>query len=173
MKKIIMAVAIVCAAAIANAASLSWSLTGITASESTAVAAGSMVAYLMDGATYSAFSAADNKGAYVAANSLQSALIAVGRTGATASGTYGTYAPGDSISAYIVLFDGTDATKAANYASTTAQTITVPGAGNAKLTTTFAGTSGWQPAGDVPEPTSGMLVLIGMAGLALRRRRRA
>ena len=31
--------------------------------------------------------------------------------------------------------------------------------------------SGWQTVGAVPEPTSGLLLLMGVAGLALRRRR--
>lgn len=31
--------------------------------------------------------------------------------------------------------------------------------------------SGWQTVGAVPEPTSGLLILMGVAGLALRRRR--
>ena len=30
---------------------------------------------------------------------------------------------------------------------------------------------GWETGGSVPEPTSGLLVLVGLAGLALRRRR--
>ena len=34
----------------------------------------------------------------------------------------------------------------------------------------FAG-AGWYSASSVPEPTSGLLLLLGMAGLALRRRR--
>lgn len=33
------------------------------------------------------------------------------------------------------------------------------------------GASDWQTMGAVPEPTSGLLILLGMAGLALRRRR--
>ena len=31
--------------------------------------------------------------------------------------------------------------------------------------------SGWQTIGSAPEPTSGLLLLIGVAGLALKRRR--
>ena len=33
------------------------------------------------------------------------------------------------------------------------------------------GGSSWAPVGAIPEPTSGMLLLLGVAGLALRRRR--
>ena len=32
-------------------------------------------------------------------------------------------------------------------------------------------TQGFSPAGDVPEPTSGLLLLLGVAGLALKRKR--
>ena len=34
----------------------------------------------------------------------------------------------------------------------------------------FAG-AGWYTTASVPEPTSGLLMLVGLAGLALRRRR--
>ena len=40
----------------------------------------------------------------------------------------------------------------------------------ADTTATYAG-AGWYQAAAVPEPTSGLLMLLGMAGLALRRKR--
>jgi len=43
------------------------------------------------------------------------------------------------------------------------------GSDNAPTAATSYSSAGWYTA--VPEPTSGLLLLIGMAGLALRRRR--
>ena len=37
--------------------------------------------------------------------------------------------------------------------------------------TTAYGNAGWYVVGAVPEPTSGLLLLLGMAGLALKRKR--
>ena len=87
-----------------------------------------------------------------------------------ASATSGTYSGGDEVSAYIVLFDAADATAAKYYAATAVDTKTVPSSGNLSWSKTMAQTSGWTTTA-VPEPTSGLLMLLGMAGLALRRRR--
>ena len=177
MKKLMMFVAIVCATTFVNAASMAWGISNLSATPDKAAAAG-WVAYFMDGSKYSTFSGleASEVGAYVAANKLYSATSTSGRTGVNVSATSGTYSAGDSVSGYMVIFDNASATAADYYVYTALDTKSVPGAGNLQFTKTFAETSGWtatsggsQP--DVPEPTSGMLMLIGLAGLALRRRR--
>ena len=177
MKKLMMVVAIVCAATFANAAQMAWGITVVGATPDKAAAAG-WVCYFMDGSTYSTFTGLDASevGAYAAANYLYSATTASGRTGVNASATSGTYSAGDSVSGYMVIFDNASATAADYYAYTTLDTKTVPGAGALAFNKTFAETSGWTATSggsqsDVPEPTSGMLMLIGLAGLALRRRR--
>lgn len=172
MKKLILAVAIICAATVSQAASVAWGLSGVTASPANAAAAG-WVAYFMEGSTYSTFTstAADKLGAYCAANYTYTTTTSSGRTGVQASATSGTYAGGDSVSAYIVLFDAAAATEAKYYAATAVDTKTVPSSGNLQWAMTFSSdTSGWTTTA-VPEPTSGLLMLLGMAGLALRRRR--
>ena len=172
MKKLIIAAGIICITAVSNAAAVAWSLTGVTDSPDAAKAAG-WVAYFMDGSTYNAFSAltADKVGEFAAANYTYTATTAAGRGGAVGvTQTAGNYSAGDEVSAYIVIFNSADAKAATYYAATALDTKTVPGSGSLAWSKDFATTtSGWTTTA-VPEPTSGLLMLLGMAGLALRRR---
>ena len=172
MKKLIMMTAVICAAYLSHGAACSWALSGVTSSPDNTAAAG-WVAYFMDGSTYSTFSAltADKVGDYAAANYTYTTTTISGRTGVSAGATSGTYSAGDSVSAYVVLFDASKVADAKNYAVTSVLTQPVPASGNLQMAWAFSSdTAGWQTTA-VPEPTSGLLMLLGMAGLALRRRR--
>lgn len=75
----------------------------------------------------------------------------------------------------IITAEYTDSTYGDMYMAT-ARTITTTSAGAGSATTLFGGagtaaTGGVRNWTAVPEPTSGLLMLLGMAGLALRRRR--
>ena len=77
---------------------------------------------------------------------------------------------------YSIVITGTIKDKDGKTWNLTSDAITgtwqVPSLGDIALTT--AGPSGWTAAGTapvIPEPTTGLLVLLGVAGLALRRRR--
>lgn len=164
--------AVICAAAVSHGAACAWSLSGITASPDNAASAG-WVVYFMDGSTYSAFSAltADKVGEYAAANYTYTAKTSAGRTGVGISQTAGTYSPGDEVSAYVVLFDASSVADAKNYAVTSVLEKQVPSSGALTMSWAFSSdTAGWQTTA-VPEPTSGLLLLLGMAGLALKRKR--
>ena len=171
MKKLVLAAAIVCVAAVSNAAALSWSLTGIQASPDVADLTGS-IAYFMDGADYDAFAAlsGDKVGAFAKDNALYSATVAVGRGGAGVTATHGEYTSG-SVSGFIIVFDNADATAAKNFVATGVDTKDVPGSGNIQFAKVYGTDTGaWQSTA-VPEPTSGLLLLLGVAGLALKRKR--
>ena len=178
MKKLMIMLGALAITAGVQAASVTWGLTNITDSPSNAAKAG-MAAYFMDASTYTAFAAldADKVADYVTANYTYSGATSLvsGRTGLSinVAVTSGTLAAGDTANGYIVLFDTADASDAAYFAYTGTKSATVAASG-ANITlayTTFgAATSGWQTTA-VPEPTSGLLMLLGMAGLALRRRR--
>lgn len=174
MKKIMIAFAAVAMVACANAAALNWGLYGITSTEDATGAAAGNVGYFMSASTWDAFQDldADEVAAFCAANYTYTANTTDGRTGAALSGTSGTYNIGDTVSGYIVLFDNAKAADANWYANTTVQNVTVPSSGNATISMGFASdTTGWQST-DVPEPTSGLLLLLGVAGLALRRKQK-
>ena len=172
------------AAMLSNAATVTWGVTGVTASPANAADVG-MVAYLMNGSSYTAFSALlggeftkDDLASVVTANKLyDGATQAVaGRFGSTinVSEVDGDYKAGDTVNAYLVLFDSKALATSEYFAYTETQSATV-GAAGAPITlswgafdTATGATGGWQA---VPEPTSGLLMLVGLAGLALRRKR--
>ena len=173
MKKLMIAAAIVCAAAISHGASLQWGMTGIPQTDKSSLVNGA-VAYFMAADTLTDFAGAVDKAAYCADNYTYTGSATIGRANIV-NVVSGSYNEGDPISGYVVLFDTADAAKATYYCNTGVLSTEAPGAGNAILQPTFAvgtaltgGSAGWQP---VPEPTSGLLLLIGVAGLALKRRR--
>lgn len=82
---------------------------------------------------------------------------------------------GGSYTYYFVIVDGDNAYFSNEKAATANGTATAKNVGfGAQSGSSSLPASGFQGAGawsSVPEPTSGLLMLLGMAGLALRRRR--
>lgn len=190
MKKLMIVLAVVATAVVANAASFSWSAptgrllngTGSTGAENY-VAEGT-TAYLL---VASDLSQADLVSGFNAAGGASYATTVAGK--AVATGAVNANARIDSASfdssvttdqtMYFVVFSGDNM-----YVSETVTAIYLavgtsevefgsPTASSRALPTDAAvgfGSAGWYTA-TIPEPTSGLLVLLGMAGLALRRKR--
>ena len=190
MKKLIIAVAAVAVGIAANAASYTWSTTGRLYDGSGNTGADyyvkGAVAYLMfDSVTTQASLVesfvSDAAAAQSTVTSKKIASIAVdseGKISSTAS-----YSTTSTETAYFVIFANdkmyVSGIASAGYNSldpSEVQTIAFGGqttpskATFGDTTTTYAG-AGWYQAAAAPEPTSGRLLLRGVAGLARRRKR--
>ena len=185
MKKLMIALAVVAMGVAANAASFTWKATS---------------GYLYDGAETPAKITSGTAYLLFASDLTQSALVtAFAADAATAASTVTTKAVstgtiGDNArialseftadvttdqTAYFVVFNGDNmyvsATADAGYMAVGASDISFGSmSASSKTFNDVAGgfsAAGWYGAAAVPEPTSGLLMLLGVAGLALRRRR--
>ena len=174
-----MAAAVACTVAYANAAAIDWTASKVydavqTAAQGKNVAANGWLGYVI--------MAADTVTADLAAGKTDSLVSkAVGPVKTTtnkgafnAGSASGNVASGEQSFYLIVLNSGTLA-KATSYASSAKVTATI----DASLDTTIAfqsmesatkSTASWQAVA-THEPTSGLLLLLGVAGLALKRKR--
>lgn len=169
MKKMIMAVAIVCAAVYAHASAVSW---GISSGTLDAEKFASGTAYLICVDSLAKPAAFADDAAALAwlkdnGSSLSSKAL---MTGTVENGTLWTTESKDEAigrkSYWMAIVNG-DSTAFAITTATKAINIT---------TSTLGVTAGWTATqtasyAAVPEPTSGLLLLLGMAGLALKRKR--
>ena len=173
MKKIMILAAVALAAVVTNAATVKWSGSGIKGTDG-ANAGNTYTAYF--------FIAADTTGAFTEnIMTLESAITAISQkdfSGAVASknlingmiaAVTATHTPGVGTYDTFGIVVNSDASQ---YLVLDAKTVNVLNAAST-YTASWAGVNNtaadWQTAA-VPEPTSGLLLLLGMAGLALRRK---
>ena len=180
MKKLIMALVAVAAVTTVNAAAVQWN------SGTISLPSGAAAKNTVEGALFIVSESVYNTyAAYTDATKLSDDIYAAYKdaiptatktstTKSVANIKYdGGYSAGDSVYAILLYTTTEDATDywMGNYGTVTlasAQDVSV-----ADLALKMGGTgsaTAWSTAA-VPEPTSGLLMLLGMAGLALRRRR--
>ena len=183
MKKLIVMMAIAMTAAVVNAAACSWTIGGAATASikngSTvwSAAGTNPVAYLFLTSDSTAVTAALEKGAMdtTLAKATTSTFNARGRFSNVAIDLPST---ANSYSMVLVYTDATDANKIWYQIANT--TITAAGSddasvpsSNANFTAANFSSTGWSSATatNIPEPTSGLMLLLGVAGLALKRKR--
>ena len=164
MKKLLILAAAIVAGVAANAASFKWTASNVYSSDTTTkLAVGSTVTL------YSFLSSAEQSTAVVATTFT---LATAGTINTTFSSD--AYTTGSNYSFYFVVEDNDKTFTSAVVANKTAQATTTTTVGFGSMATATQNASNWASSGGgepVPEPTSGLLMLIGAAGLALRRRR--
>ena len=199
MKKLIVGLAAIALAISANAATVSWGITGVQDASATKLTAGHTYMFFATSAA-----AAQTQIAAIAAlagtgaDSLSAAMASAAWNDtkkATAAGTFsiGTSAAmggytlptnadlgltgGTTYYAYAVIFDTETITDSSNYIIAQGSPTTSGFATNAdssalnKTVTLGSQSAATWYAASVPEPTSGILLLLGLSGLALKRKR--
>ena len=205
MKKLIMAIAVAGVAAISQAGTVSWTMTGVYAGNDKDFNTGTayLFAYTGDGtgqyteanvgkAIQDAFvkGYGDTAAGIDAVNAFLDAKSNYSWNPAAADGKYSIgsgllenadvkMAGGTTYNAFAVIFNEASTAFDADakfFISNTKSVTTKGDAATQNSPISFLGQTGsktaanWTAVSNVPEPTSGLLLLLGMAGLALRRR---
>ena len=170
MKKLMLAAAIVCAAAMSQASTVTWGLTGGTLD---AVKFADATAYLFQTTSLTRPTlTADNVDAWYKDNKGSFASAAFRTLDVTGGAVSDTELIDTKIGmkSYWLLVVADDEKNIALSTSTKAGNIQT-GTTNVGLTWTAGTQTSTFTLASVPEPTSALLMLIGVAGLALKRRR--
>ena len=191
MKKLIMAMAVALAAVLTQAATVSWSVTGLLDSKGNTLTSGAGYVFTTKGPNATtvaavtealgALKSADALKTYLDDNSLLALKGDVTNGGINVSGvdlaSSGIPAATSSVKIFAVIVDDDtfgDEVKyvvlptSGNVKTPAASTSNNAGFGALNASAT-ANPSNWTAA--APEPTSGLLLLLGVAGLALKRKR--
>lgn len=175
MKKLIMAAAIVCAAAFAQAATVNWTIAGVKDANGNAPTSGwAVMAFYteVDAGTSAIVDAINDGKADILSFDKQELSVSMKKGKVAAHNAEATTLTDTTknYDFYFVVFNDADASKATQYVIASALDKGYSGMdGTFPVSGDFSSLPAWQQV--APEPTSGLLALLGMAGLALRRRR--
>ncbi len=181
MKKLLLAVALTAIGFAANAAAVSWTVTGVNQKGTSTTASGYLAYLFISDATsisgVTGYSRSDITAALEAGTFASDYSSKAISTGVTSDGkilnnaTTGTFSSGDVLKTFAVILDASTLDAAEFYVVNATDVSTTIGnlATMPVVYANFSATnSDWQA---IPEPTSGMLLLVGGALLALKRKR--
>lgn len=185
MKKLMMLLTVAVATVGVQAATMTWSVLNVIGPSGSDAPVGTVVALYAAGTEYDHAKAVSGE----LTPAYTSTAVAQGTTGATriTESGVGSYSAGQTASFYAVVYDASTIAGAQNYIVSDVVSATVPATGSnitvafgsMKATTTAnrfknaLDNGGWSSAsGGIPEPTSALLLLVGGAMLALRRKQK-
>lgn len=186
MKKLITAVAVICAAVVANAAAANWKASASNMYAGNATDKYTGTAYYFDAgitsqaALFAIFEAgtaiSSSTAGYVGSGSINNGAMSATNF---SYGEQSTSEQTQNYAFYFAVIDGdniyfSNEKELAANGTATAKSVTFGTQAGSATFSNQPAADGFQGAGKwsaVPEPTSGLLMLLGMAGLALRRRR--
>ena len=155
MKKVMIVMALALATVVANAASFKWSAANIYGSDGTTKWAGDVVLHCAEVASFSETKKAANGVIKAADTEFSDAAFSAGTE-------YHFY--------FTITDNGNTFTSQSVGAVAQASDVAAIGFGN--MASSTQDTANWGGGGDVPEPTSGLLLLVGAGMLALRRKQK-
>ena len=180
MKRLILAMCVAMSAIAVNAASIKWNSGTVYNYAGTKANAGTaaVTAYLysLTEAEYTSLASKSAAEIYEVAGSSVGTLVssqktsALGAANITQSVTGGT---SESPVTYygVVLYVDTLSDTSTTYVKSALQSVTFQDDGVSTLGNLAVNAGSWTSTAAVPEPTSGLLLVLGMAGLALKRKR--
>jgi len=185
MKKIMLAAAFAFVAFASQAAALNWTIQNIKTDDGATAGTGNAImlfvssytgAVELNTASEASIVAMLKDGNVAGATALGSVTKTVGANGLVAGATgLSGFVKDETISAFAIVFNAANAEDATKFAVLHTAADSYKWSNNtAPVSLVFGDQTAATAAGNwqaIPEPTSGLLMLVGLAGLALRRRR--
>ena len=172
---------------VAQASTVGWGITGVKGPDGNALDSGSVYVFFVAGESKADTSSWDS---ISSKSALTTALGGSTYDYSVASGAAGTFSktklelsdvgisPSTKYSVYAVILDTTSITDDTKFFVTAASAASTTYADGSSLNKNYslsasasATASNWKSPSNIPEPSSALLLLMGMAGLALRRKR--
>ena len=174
MKKIMMAAIAVAVGFVANAASVAWdNADGDLYGYNSGDLATDYIVYFVNAADLSQADALAALGSGNVANITSKGSAGLLADDGWVEGEADGFSAGTTVSSYLIVFNASEAANATYAYISDAQDISLPPSGMSAFASydlSGSETAGNWTAVSAPEPTSGLLLLLGMAGLALRRK---